>query len=96
MAVARYLHTATLLKNGQVLVAGGFDGITGAALDSAELYDPAQGTWMPAAPMNEPHGWPSATVLKNGRVLIAGGYGTNGIVPSAELYDTAGHSQISR
>ena len=40
----RYFHTATLLPNGKVLVAGGSNGGLG-ALASAELYDPAKGTW---------------------------------------------------
>jgi hypothetical protein len=40
LATARYIHTATLLPNGKVLVAGGVNG--GA---SAELYDPVSGTW---------------------------------------------------
>ena len=39
---ARYRHTATLLPNGKVLVAGGFNSLI---LASAELYDPASGTW---------------------------------------------------
>ena len=43
LATARYDHTATLLPNGKVLVAGGFD--SGSLLASAELYDPASGTW---------------------------------------------------
>src|SRR5438034_7345390 len=38
--IARYGHTATLLQNGKVLVVGGYGGET-----SAELYDPATGTW---------------------------------------------------
>ena len=47
LGTARYLHTATLLPNGKVLVAGGNTaaGIT----TSAELYDPSAGTWTPAA-----------------------------------------------
>ena len=44
LATARSFHTATLLPNGKVLVAGGFNGI-GGTLASAELYDPASGTW---------------------------------------------------
>lgn len=89
MTDARYLHTATLLKNGQVLVAGGFDETSDAPLASAELYDPISKTWTTTATMNEPHGWPSATLLKNDQVLIAGGFGTNGIIlRSAELYES--------
>jgi Galactose oxidase, central domain len=45
MTTARYGHTATLLQNGEMLVAGGFDS-NGVALASAELYDPASGTWV--------------------------------------------------
>ena len=44
MNVARESHTSTLLSNGQVLVAGGGDGLIG-YLSSAELYNPATGTW---------------------------------------------------
>src|ERR1700736_6034621 len=45
LATARYDHTATLLPNGKVLVAGGTDN-SFHAVTSAELYDPASGTWM--------------------------------------------------
>src|SRR5882757_6422341 len=43
LTTARFNHTATLLANGKVLVAGGDDSVN--AFDSAELYDPASGTW---------------------------------------------------
>jgi len=45
----RYFHTATLLPDGKVLVAGGWN-----LLDSAELYDPATGRWNPTGSMNVP------------------------------------------
>ena len=45
LATAREGHTATLLPDGRVLVAGGFDGQI--YLASAEIYDPASGTWSP-------------------------------------------------
>ena len=48
---ARYCHTATLLPNGKVLVAGGYDGNSG-YLTSAELYDPATGTWTATGSLN--------------------------------------------
>src|SRR6266581_4819555 len=46
MATARYYHTATPLPDGRVLVAGGYGGSFG-ILASAEIYDPASGTWSP-------------------------------------------------
>jgi N-acetylneuraminic acid mutarotase len=72
----RFGHTATLLPNGKVLMVGGeFSG-------SAELYDPATGTWSVAGSLNTVHVDHTATLLPNGKVLVAGGY-TN----RAELYD---------
>ena len=44
LATARAIHTATLLPNGKVLVAGGVSDQL-VSLSSAELYDPATGTW---------------------------------------------------
>src|SRR5713101_7766505 len=46
---ARYLHTATLLPNGRVLVAGG---LGSGALASSEVYDPANGTWTHTGSLN--------------------------------------------
>ena len=70
MATARCLHTATLLPNGKVLVAGGVDGV----LSSAELYDPASGTWSATGSMGTARDYHTATLLPNGQVLVAGGY----------------------
>src|SRR5258708_39730281 len=50
--VARSSHTDTLLRNGQVLVAGGFNGIVSNALSSAELYDPGTGSGTVTGPMS--------------------------------------------
>lgn len=47
LAVARGVHSATLLSSGEVLVAGGYGG--SGYLASAELYDPAANTWGAAA-----------------------------------------------
>ena len=94
MVHGRYRHTATLLANGKVLVAGGADGALalyhGVPLSSAELYDPATGTWTETNPLNTRRDSHTATLLPNGKVLVAGGaidteYYTS--LASAELYD---------
>src|SRR6266571_4821638 len=82
---ARVYHTATLLSNGKVLVEGGFDGgllDRNQALNSAELYDPATGTWSSTANLVTARGSHTATLLPSGKVLVVGGN-------SAELYDPA-------
>src|SRR5205807_8010904 len=89
MNFARIVFTATLLTNGKVLVAGGFDGT--ATLSSAELYDPATGLWTPTGSMTTPRLGHTATLLQDGRVLVAGGTIGCGCscsaLASAELYD---------
>jgi len=88
LITARYPHTATLLPNGKVLVAGGQDYST--IFASAELYDPASGTWTATGSLNTGRHSHTATLLPNGQVLVAGGPGTNGVTTaSAELYDPA-------
>jgi len=64
---ARYSHTATLLPNGKVLVAGG---VGRDVLPSAELYDPASGQWTMTGPMSFPRHTHTATLLPNGTVLV--------------------------
>jgi YVTN family beta-propeller protein len=87
MGVARHNHTATPLPNGKVLVAGGFNN---GYQTSAELYDPATGSWSATGAMNYARGVHTATVLPNGKVLVAAGYGATGATgehATAELYD---------
>ena len=86
MATAREDHTATLLANGKVLVAGGYNS---GSLSSAELYDPATNTWTTAARMATARQYHTATLLANGKVLVAGGRSSGGYLSSAELYDPA-------
>src|SRR4029079_10247681 len=74
LAKARDQHTATLLANGTVLVAGGADQNTN-PLSSTETYDPASNTWAPSVSMAAARGNPSATLLQGGKVLVAGGFG---------------------
>lgn len=81
MNTARTYHTATLLPNGKVLVAGGYNGSS--SLTSAEVYDPVANSWTTVASMNAARIYHTATLLTNGKVLAAGG----GTSATAEVYD---------
>ena len=92
MTEGRDAHSATLLPDGRVLVAGGSEAAT------SEVYDPATGTWAASGVMTAARGGHSATALQDGRVLVVGGYrmgvdedgvGRNVAMTSAELYDPA-------
>ncbi|OJH36916.1 Kelch repeat-containing protein [Cystobacter ferrugineus] len=86
MVTPRYLHTATLLPNGKVLVVGGKN--VDATLATVEVYDPATGTWSPTGSMTTPRYSHTATLLPNGKVLVVGGIGS-GFLATAEVYDPA-------
>jgi hypothetical protein len=87
MRVARAAHTATRLRGGDTLVAGGFGEAEGYPLASAELYDAPAGSFAPIEGMTTPRQSHTATPLPDGQVLITGGYGTDGPLRSAETYD---------
>lgn len=92
MQQARNYFSATLLNNGQVLVVGGsYRGtFVQYGLTSAELYNPATGTFSPTGSLNTGRYGHTATLLNNGMVLIAGGQNSSsGALASAELYDPA-------
>lgn len=84
MGVGRADQTATLLDDGDVLIAGG-DDLSG-ALATAELYDPKAGTFRPTGAMTTARARATATLLSDGRVLVIGGMGATDL-GSAELYD---------
>lgn len=92
MAEDREGGAATLLRDGRVLVTGGWSGDLRTPRDSAattEIYDPATERWMRAAAMNFPHAYHTATLLADGRVLVFGGNGTTDVNPAVEVYDPA-------
>ena len=96
MATARWRNSMTLLQNGKVLVAGGSPNQNNTTyLASAELFDPASGTWSATGSLSNARAIHTATLLLDGKVLVAAGHGIV-VVPggpssrnlsSAELYD---------
>lgn len=88
MLAPRSGHSATLLPNGRVLIAGGMRRNQD-FYRSAELYDPATGRFQPTGEMNIARVGQAAVLLRSGKVLIAGGWIGHGPTDSAELYDPA-------
>jgi len=89
MNKARAFFTATKLLNGDVLVAGGYDGTTDPAIfPDAEIYNWRTGDWTPIAPMNLARAAAVDVRLEDGRVLVIGGADENfNFLDSAEIYD---------
>ncbi|HET9408209.1 MAG TPA: kelch repeat-containing protein [Candidatus Sulfotelmatobacter sp.] len=79
-------HTATLLPNGKVLIAGGMRRNQD-FYKSAELYDPATGKFTPTRDMEQRRVGHIAVLLRTGKVLIAGGWIGHGCTDEAELFD---------
>lgn len=92
MADARLDHTATLLADGSVLIAGGRvpnpGTFTFTFLATSEIYHPDTDDFTSTGPMNSPRSIQTATLLANGKVLIAGGFNdNNSSQATSELYD---------
>jgi hypothetical protein len=85
METPRVYNTATLLANGEVLIAGGSNGVD--VVSSAELFNPQTGSFTPTGSMNTGRSIHTATLLQNGKVLITGGSDDTGPLATAELYD---------
>jgi hypothetical protein len=81
-------HSATLLPDGKVLIAGGMRRNQD-FYRSAELYDPVTGKFQPTGEMTIQRVGQVAALLRSGKVLIAGGWIGHGCTDSAELYDPA-------
>jgi large repetitive protein len=94
MTTSRESHTATLLWNGKVLIAGGvylgpLGPPAGGILKDAEIYDPGAGIFSGTGAMTTPRSGHTATLLADGKVRITGGAGGDTTLTSAELYDPA-------
>jgi N-acetylneuraminic acid mutarotase len=85
MKTPRIGHTASLLPNGTVLIAGGTDQ-NKARVAAAEIYDPTTGQFTQTGSLATPRTGHTATTLLDGRILIAGGYSDH-YLSSAEIYD---------
>jgi hypothetical protein len=90
MSAGRMSFTATLLQNGEVLVAGG-SGYTANCYATAELYNPSTGTWTLTGSMTQARCQHTAALLSSGDVLVSGGvnsdFNTPDTTATAELYN---------
>ena len=94
MAETRHSHTATMLQDGRVLIAGGYGAGT-VTLDATEIYDPRTGSFTPGGRLAAARAGHVAMLLRDGTVLLAGGVGPDWtFLASAEVHDPiTGRSQ---
>lgn len=102
-SVPRYLHTATRLNSGKILVVGGASSIVSGATSTedpgggitsltavSELYDPASASFNLTGSLAVARFLHSAVLLPDGKVLIVGGEDQqHAAAQTAELYDPA-------
>jgi hypothetical protein len=88
----RQFPGAALLPNGKVLIAGGAGGILG-VLNTSQIYDPSQDTFVNGPSMTSGHWFATAAPLANGKMLVIGGNGVStNVLNSIEVYDSATNS----
>lgn len=100
----RAMHTATLLKDGKVWFAGGWNpASTPNYLATTERFDPSNGIMNSAAPLSQGRAFHTSTLMGHGKVLVAGGFNgddstvngaSRGLLRTAEIYDPVGNSVI--
>lgn len=98
LAVPRAIHTATTLADGRVLVVGGVDTRVDLDTTSAELFDPASGTFAATGPMTSARRAHLAVRLESGDVAVLGGdvgFGVPSVLTSIERYDTRSGSFVA-
>jgi N-acetylneuraminic acid mutarotase len=89
MHAGRGAFTTTVLKTGQVLVAGGINAANN-PINSVEKYNPVSGQWILTGQLKVARDEHTATLLPNGNVLVAGGENPNSVsTTKAELYNPA-------
>ncbi|CAF4029504.1 unnamed protein product [Adineta steineri] len=73
MNSARFFHKASILANGNILVAGGTPDGSYIALSSVEVYNPSTGLWTTIGTMSIARFYHTVSILANGNVLVVGG-----------------------
>ena len=98
MGTPRSLHTATTLNDGRVLVAGGVDCTiyVSVVYSSAELFDPATGTWVATGSMTTARSGHTATLLNDGRVLVVSGLTSDIFNPATDTWAATGNLTTAR
>jgi len=108
LLLGRALHTSTLLGDGTVWIAGGWNQTlpSGGWVVTTERYNPGAGAWQQAQPLNSARGYHTATLTGDNKVLVVGGFnGVNrkdpagfftsmGILQTSEIFDPTGGSII--
>ena len=86
LGIVRSVHTATLLQDGKVLIAGGMNNSQNPIAD-AELFDPKSNSFKTISKMQVRRVGHVAVSLKNGEVLLVGGFDSRYSTKTAEIYD---------